>query len=117
MTIEDFEVLSRARFDHCIELMIQQKHKEYSRNNDKLYNFKRAGEILRCTPFKALLGMFSKHLVSIIDIVEDIDKGIMPSQEMLDSKIGDAINYHVLLEALIIERIKNQEQEVSNGGS
>lgn len=72
MKIEDFEVLARARFDHCLELMIEQKHKEYSRNNDKLHKFKQAGIIDRESPERALWGMFKKHLVSIQDMVKDM---------------------------------------------
>jgi len=107
MTIEDFEVLARARFDNCMELLTTTKHVEYTRNNDKLYNFKRAGEILRCSPEQALLRMWIKQVVSIIDIVEDIDKGKLPTPEILAEKVGDGINYLPLLEALIVERVLN----------
>ncbi len=103
MTSTEFEKIVHARFGKCIDLMFGEKDQEYSRNNDKLYNFKRAGEILRCTPEKALLGMLSKHLVSIIDIVEDIEKGRIPNQKILDEKCGDIINYIVLLQAILEE--------------
>lgn len=116
MNNTEFVEMAKNRVEKCLEILNIKKD-EYARNENRLNNFYRAGEIQRITPEKALLGMLSKHLVSIIDIVEDIDKGIMPSQEILDSKIGDAINYHVLLQALITERIKNQKQEVSNGRS
>lgn len=104
MTINDFEQLAKARFDYCLNLMVGQKHTEYSRNNDKLYNFKRAGEILRCSPEKALLGMWIKQVVSLIDIVEDLDNGILPTEALLNEKITDVIDYPVLLEGLLKER-------------
>ncbi len=61
---------------------------------------------MRCSPEKALLGMAIKHFVSIIDIVEDLDKGIIPSHGILDDKVTDILNYIVLLEALIKERLE-----------
>ena len=81
------------------------KSAEYARGNDKLHNFKRAAGVLGVSPEKALLGMLTKHTVSILDIVDDIDKGKLPSVELLNEKIGDELNYHILLKALILERI------------
>lgn len=95
------------------------KSAEYSTESDKLHNFKRGGEIDRTSPEKALKGMYLKHLISILDIVDDleakcgINKDCFPSfyenryMRILEEKIKDAINYHSLLEALIIERYKN----------
>ncbi len=103
MTSAEFKKIVHARFEKCINLMFGEKDHEYSRDNDKLYNFKRAGEILRCSSSKALLGMLSKHLVSIIDIVEDIEEGRIPNQKILDEKCGDTINYIVLLQAILEE--------------
>ena len=48
--------------------------------------------------------MFLKHFVSIQDIVEKIEtKGEYPEGDILEEKIGDAINYLILLETLIKE--------------
>jgi hypothetical protein len=79
------------------------KAKEYCRNEDRLYNFKRAAEIMRTTPEKALLGMAMKHLVSVIDLVEN---PTTISEHLIDEKIGDLICYCVLLEARLLERLK-----------
>lgn len=106
MNIQDFEKLAKARFDHCLNLMCGEKHKEYSRYDDKLYNFKRAGSILRCTHEMALAGMWIKQIVSVIDIVENVEyHASLPSENILSEKIGDTICYLVLLEALITERM------------
>ena len=110
MTIEDFSKLAKARFDYCYQLLTTTKHTEYTRDGDKLYSFKRAGEILRCSPERALIGMWVKQVVSIIDIVEDIEKH-RPWEEdlksfmMLNEKITDVVDYPVLLEGLIKERV------------
>ena len=106
MTIEDFEELARIRFETCLNLMIREKHKEYSRDNDKLHNFKRAAEIRgNITPETALVGMMMKHIVSVLDMVDDIENyQELPTERFLVEKITDTINYLVLLEALITER-------------
>lgn len=111
MTIEDFSRLAGERFEYCYQLLTTTKHLEYTRENDKLYNFKRAGEILRCSPERALLGMWIKQIISIIDMVEDIEKGLgIPTVEILREKITDTITYPALLEGLIVERAINEKR-------
>ena len=44
-----------------------------------------------------------KHYVSIMDIVDNIEKEL-PSIEKLEEKFTDEINYLLLLKALILER-------------
>jgi len=93
------------------------KGKEYASNNeDRLINFKRSAEMKRETPEKALQGMMQKHLTSVYDIIDYIEKenqivGLMfvarppgISKELIEEKIGDLTNYFILLEALLKER-------------
>jgi len=108
MTIEQFEILAGHRFNYCLNLMVGTKHEEYSRQDDKLYNFKRAGEIQSCTPEKALIGMYCKHLVSVLDMVKDLDDLKYPRIKLMMEKISDSINYLVLLEGLLTERITDE---------
>jgi hypothetical protein len=105
MDIERFEILARHRFEYCLSLLIGQKHQEYSRNKDKLHNFKVAARMKNETPERALLGMEIKHRVSITDMIDDIDSGRLPQIEVMMEKITDDINYLVLLEGLLTERI------------
>ena len=60
------------------------------------------------TPENALIGMLAKHMVSILDMVDDIPSGAYHGIQEWDEKIGDAVNYLLLLEGLIEERY-NQE--------
>jgi len=47
--------------------------------------------------------MYKKHLVS----VKDLKDGLLPlTQEMIDEKLGDAIVYHFLLEAALMEQMQ-----------
>ena len=105
MTFETFNKIVKRRLQACRDLLVP-KGEEYSRDGDRLYAFKRAAEILRCTPHKALLGMYLKHLVSVIDMVEDYEKeGVLPTDKVLTEKMDDSINYHLLLEGLFREQM------------
>jgi hypothetical protein len=99
-----------------IQKVMASKNREYANDNDKLHNFKRAGKMLNCSPEKALVGMWSKHIISILDIIDELEFKCGANQncfpdfvpeaymKMIDEKICDAINYLILLEALITER-------------
>jgi hypothetical protein len=104
MNPSDFAQIMRNRLIKC-EFVLQPKGEEYSRQGDRLHNFKRAAEIEGCSPERALVGMWMKHVVSIIDIVNDLPE--LPDEAKLDEKFTDAINYLILLEALIRERRGN----------
>ena len=103
MNHETFVAIAAKRFQACTDIL-NMKSKEYSRDKDKLHNFKAAGQMLGCTPETALIGMKVKHDVSVIDIILDINAGKLPDEALLSEKITDSINYLVLLEALITER-------------
>jgi len=80
------------------------KGEEYSRDGDRLWNFKRAAAKLGCTPAEALLGMKVKHDVSVDDMVASLAGGNVPEREVVAEKIGDSILYLLLLEGLIEEQ-------------
>jgi hypothetical protein len=107
--------------DNRIKLMqsvLASKEKEYAENNDRLHNFNRAASMLGVSRESALIGMWTKHIISILDIVNKFDvirlvpkekrKTIhnLPSVAMIEEKIGDAINYLVLLEAMMKEDLE-----------
>lgn len=102
MNTEEFNTILEYRLS-SIKTVLGNKAKEYA-IGDRLYNFKRSAEILRTTPQKALAGMFMKHLVSVLDIVEG---SISPTEYIVNEKIGDAINYLILLEAILKEPFVN----------
>lgn len=101
MNSDQFEKVLEDRIT-AIKEVLANKAKEYSRE-DRLYNFKRAAEISQTTPQKALAGMLMKHFVSVMDLIE----GSLPTTEYLvNEKIGDLINYLILLEAILKEPAK-----------
>jgi hypothetical protein len=104
VTNEQFDAILRERL-RTIEAVLGQKAKEYARG-DRLHNFHRAAETLRCTPARALVGFWMKHVVSLLDMVDDLDKGIEWPIAAWDEKLGDTINYLVLLEAIVKDHEK-----------
>jgi len=105
MTPKEFEELFKEITKRNYKTAIA-KNQEYATPIDKLHNFKRAANMLQCTPEKALIGMWTKHIISILDIVNkiDSDKNIVLTKLMLEEKIGDAMIYLALLEGIIKER-------------
>lgn len=76
------------------------KTAEYNLDTDRLSCFKRAAKLQQQTTSQALLGMMTKHIISIYDYVES---GEVMSEAMAKEKIGDAINYLCLLYAVLDE--------------
>mgnify|MGYP003575072735 CR=1 FL=1 len=84
------------------------KSAEYATGGDKLHNFNRALQASAgrmSTREGALFGMMLKHWVSILDILDKVDVGGLPTEPILKEKFGDMINYLMLLEASIQHRI------------
>lgn len=106
MTSETFEKIVKSRLDK-IQSTLVIKAKEYANDSNRLHNFDKAGAMSNQTREKALRGFLLKHTVSMDDIIEDIDKGKLPSKALLDEKVGDIINYYILLEASILDRLEN----------
>ncbi len=102
MTPKDFEKEFDRVIGQCRATLLT-KAKEYARG-DRLHNFKKAAGLSGWTPEKVCFGFMMKHLVSVADIVNDLDGGTRASSAMLDEKVGDAINYLILLRALFHER-------------
>ena len=105
MNIEDFNALVEERVNK-IKSVLASKGKEYG-IGDRLHNFKVAGRIGDNTPERALKGMWLKHLVSVFDLIDACDQRdrSLLTRPIIDEKIGDSINYLILLEALLRERI------------
>ena len=95
------------QFQEVLDTQIQQttntlagKAEEYASDNDRLANFKSAAHLNHTTQAQAVTGMMSKHTVSVYDMVYD---GKPQTAAVWDEKIGDNINYLILLKAVLIE--------------
>lgn len=107
MTKEFFkEVLSETL--KSTEETLGIKAMEYVRDNNAMHNFDVGARMTGETREKVLYGFALKHHISIADIRNDLQKGILPTEDMVNEKFGDAINYLILEKASIIEKIKNR---------
>ena len=99
MTPEDFDKLLSSRIQK-INDVLSNKSKEYAFGNDRLFNFKAAARINQNTPQESLWGMATKHLVCVQDLVNG---RLYNTEANANEKIGDLINYLILLEAVLLE--------------
>lgn len=80
------------------------KSGEYASTGDKFHNFNEGAIRLKCTPERCLEAYNTKHLVSYSDMLDNLDKGIVPSDEYIDEKLGDIINYFILQKIQLKQR-------------
>jgi hypothetical protein len=95
----------RGRIRKIQELFFK-KQKEYAPGSDKMHNFRTAARMLNTSMEDALRGMLMKHIVSVNDMIEKTQSNpeYKPEHELVSEKIGDIINYYILLEAMLYER-------------
>lgn len=108
MKYDRFNEVLETTIKKCIDTL-SVKSNEYA-TEDRLHNFKVAAEIQNCTPITALAGMMAKHTVSVYDLIKKQENGFVISREMWDEKIGDSINYLILLSALVQERFDEETE-------
>jgi len=116
--------MNSKKFDRiietCVKIIVESlksKGDEYSQgNDDRLCNFKRAAAIEKTIPEKALIGMWVKHIVSILDIIDRLEAenkkiglsfDAIPeflTKALVDEKIKDLVNYPIILKTIIYER-------------
>lgn len=99
MGTEQFNAIIQAQMDWCMNKLVD-KAAEYSEDDDRLHNF-RVTAALRDTDMRdAVAGMMAKHTVSVFDMCNAID---LDDLAQWDEKIGDSINYLLLLRAVVQE--------------
>ena len=101
MNHNDFAKSVSETLQQCCDLLLV-KSGEYAENDvDRLAAFKQAAALERTTPQRALFGMVAKHLVSLQNMSDRKIKDY--SAARWSEKIGDTINYMLLLKALVDE--------------
>ena len=110
MTPAQFNGLLTRRLD-LTKRVLASKGEEYATDVDRLHNFKEGAKLLRSSVPACVFSYASKHLVSIADIVAATNQGTYPDRDVVDEKIGDAINYLILLEAALAEHYPTGEEQ------
>lgn len=110
MNVERFNEIVEEVLGHCKETLVK-KADDYARDYDRLNNFKAVSQQTGVMPEHVLLVWQSKHANAVKDFIEDIkSKEKKRTREEWKEKIGDIINYNILLLALL-EDEKNIEGE------
>lgn len=100
MTSEELNIIVNKRCE-TIKLILTEKAAQYARG-DRLSNFKKIAAFRHKTPEEALMGLVVKHIVALDDFIQDLPDKKMPIEQW-EEKIGDIINYMILLEAMVKE--------------
>ena len=103
MKIDKFNELVDYIVEERIKKVMCNKAAEYSRGNDKLWNFYRAAEVDRISPVEALRGMHLKHRVSVLDMLDDLMIDKHHPKELWVEKLTDTLNYYILMWAILQE--------------
>ena len=112
--------MTEERFDEVVDIFLNSirntllvKAKEYRREGNVFHNFDEGARRSGLIREKVLDGFLLKHEISIADITNDLEKGILPKISTIDEKFGDNVIYLILKMASIIDKIEqyNEEQE------
>lgn len=106
MTMREFNALVDAQVSRCLRLLAE-KGFEYAPDanseadtGDRMAHFRASGESQGLPAEQALWGMLDKHLRSLAQICKNPDNWPLA---VWDEKMTDAINYLLLLSALVHE--------------
>ena len=104
MIRDKFEILLNKVFDRTRNVLTK-KSKEYATDEDVFQSFKNGtGFSFHNEAEKVAYEYLCKHLESIQTMLSDLNNN-PPDEEYINEKIGDAINYLIIIEGLLKERI------------
>lgn len=110
MDAKTFNEVIEEQIKRSTDVMLT-KAGEYSRNDDRLHNFKAGGALRGQSPRQALAGMMLKHTVSVYDMCNDDAEY---SASYVIEKITDHINYLLLLRAIFEEEFDKRNSKHHN---
>lgn len=102
MKHKEFETCVVEQVEKCLATLTS-KGEGYA-GEDRLDHFKKAAALTGTAPEDALWGMAVKHVVSVAKLCHAGQKPKTPEEfAVWDEKIGDMINYLLILSAMIRE--------------
>lgn len=96
-------VVSKTLID--IRDLLITKGKEYRRNGNVYHNFEQGAAMTGISREKVLDGFLLKHEISINDMTNDLESGILPTREKVEEKFNDNLIYLLIKKAMILDRI------------
>lgn len=100
VTREDFTKLVTETLDEC-QTVLGIKGAAYAGSGDVTANFKRVAASLGLTPYQVWAVYAGKHVDTIFSAIKLSPVAPVDKSEGLDGRIVDAINYLLLLKALL----------------
>ena len=79
-----------------LKLLLFIKGKEYRRNNDPYHNFNEGAKLTGSTAMVVLSGFRLKHMISINDLIQDLDKGTFIDVHQVNEKFDDVLVYNLI---------------------
>ena len=105
MNKKEFDAHLSAVFTRTREVL-QHKRNEYANDIDVFQSFKQGiGISYQKTPEGVAWEYMSKHLESIKQIIKEIET-VEPTMDKVSEKFGDAINYLVIIEGMLKDRLR-----------
>lgn len=101
MDFKTFDQLLQERQNKTVKTLIL-KAKEYAGNDERLNSFKIIARAEGKPVMQVIWDEYMKHWYSVRELVHHPET---ITTAMIDEKIGDAINYHHLLEAAMVEEL------------
>jgi dUTP pyrophosphatase len=96
---------------HLIKTILQNKAKEYSQDENRLYNFYVGSNLSLQSPIDVCFGYMLKHICSVYDILsqDNLTEKISQPIDVIQEKFNDLINYIILMHA-----VKKHEFNITN---
>lgn len=115
MNSEKFESLCKELLDKSSNTLFN-KAKEYSTNEDRLANFRQPTNMMQMSQAEVCLMYQMKHISSIAKIAKESSAGILPTEELLQEKCQDMLNYTLLFYANMMELIEKDQAALGTLG-
>ena len=111
MNTKEFDFIINDAIKH-IKKTLAEKRIEYANDDDIFYNFELGAKLSKdSTKEQTLWNYNTKHIASIIGMIFN---DVPLNKELVREKIGDAINYLILLQAMFFETIDKKHKGVDN---
>lgn len=101
VTREEFTNIVSRTLDEC-QTVLGLKGEAYAGSGDVTANFKRVAANLGLTPYQVWAVYAGKHVDTIFSAIKLSPDAPVDKSEGLDGRIVDAINYLLLLKALLV---------------
>lgn len=114
MTRKEFSEKIVEKRIELIREVLQRKGLEYGAEKNAFYNFNEStGISFHDTNIAVAWEFCVKHLTSIKDMISNFENiGTVPSNEFIEEKFGDAINYMILMEGMMKEHLANKIEKL-----